>query len=938
LTDGADPLSRTPAPTAVDVVQSYRTAIRDLVALSTLPAVWTASDRQQILESVADVLLRMLRLEFVHVSLRGGETSEPVIALPAGRRTKVEKDKLGVVLAPYLNPSAQLSGSVLTSPFGSAELRLSFMSIGAGVDGLLIAASSREDFPTETERLLLGVGANQAAIALQRRRSQEALRATDRRFELLNRTAAAVSADLNLDRIVQTITDAGVEMTGAEFGAFFYNVQDQKGEWYTLYSLSGASREAFAAYPMPRNTQIFAPTFNGDGVVRSDDIRADPRYGHNAPYSGMPEGHLPVRSYLAVPVISRSGEVLGGLFFGHARTRVFKEEHEELLMGVAAHASTAIENARLLVAAEREIAERRRAEAELKESQKRLAFLDALGAETAAANDADKILSITTRMLGEHLAVDICAYADMEPDQNAFTIRGDWSAAGIPSIIGTYTLDAFGRLAVTNLHAGTPLVLNDNIAEIGREEAATFLSIGIRATICMPFVKRGALTALMAIHAAQPRTWQAEELALLREVTERSWAHIERVRALAALRELNSTLEQRVADEVAERASAEAQLRQAQKMEAIGQLTGGIAHDFNNMLSVVVGGLQLTKRRLAQGNADVGKYIEGALEGVNRASSLTQRLLAFSRQQPLAPEVIEGNRLVASMTELLSRTLGEMVHVETVLMSGLWRIHADPAQLQSAILNLCVNARDAMPAGGKLTIETANTFIDEAGGRASDLPEGQYVLFAVTDSGEGMTNEIMAKAFDPFFTTKDVGKGSGLGLSQVFGFVRQSGGHIKLYSELGVGTTVKIYLPRYYGEALPVAAKQAVQVEGAVGDETILVVEDEDRVRNFTADALRELGYRVITAANGTEALALLTGGASVTMMLTDIVMPGMNGRELADAALAKWPTLKILFTTGYTRNAIVHNGLLDSGTHLLQKPFGIEQLGAKVRRVLDSN
>lgn len=411
----------------------------------------------------------------------------------------------------------------------------------------------------------------------------------------------------------------------------------------------------------------------------------------------------------------------------------------------------------------------------------------------------------------------------------------------------------------------------------------------------------------------------------------------ERRRAEAALQALNATLEERVVEEVSQRAVAEEQLRHAQKMEAIGKLTGGIAHDFNNMMAVVIGGLNLLQRRIARGETDVGRYVEAAMDGATRASALTQRLLAFSRQQPLAPEQIDANRLVGAMTEMLTRTLGEQIRVETVLLAGLWRTFADPLQLESAILNLSVNARDAMPEGGKLTIETANAYVDERYAREFEIPEGQYVMICVTDTGTGMTPEVQAQAFDPFFTTKGVGQGTGLGLSQVFGFVRQSGGHVKIYSEPGHGTTLKIYLPRYYGaEATATAKREAAGLPQGSADEIVLVVEDEERVRNYSIEALREFGYTVVAASNGAEALRLIEEGQAVTLLFTDIVMPGMTGAQLAVAARKKIPGLKVLFTTGYTRNAIVHNGVLDPGTQLLAKPFGLEQLASKIRDVLD--
>ncbi|MEQ1811809.1 MAG: ATP-binding protein [Terricaulis sp.] len=411
----------------------------------------------------------------------------------------------------------------------------------------------------------------------------------------------------------------------------------------------------------------------------------------------------------------------------------------------------------------------------------------------------------------------------------------------------------------------------------------------------------------------------------------------ERSRAETALQDLNATLEQRVVAEVSERMRAEEQLRQAHKMDAIGQLTGGIAHDFNNMLAVVIGALNLMQRRLAKGDTDVTRYIDAATDGANRASQLTQRLLAFSRQQPLNPSSIDANKLVASMTDLLSRTLGEHMQIQTVLGAGLWRTFADQVQLESAIINLAVNARDAMPDGGKLTIETANGSVDAAYGLQHGLAPGQYVMICVTDTGDGMDAQTMALAFDPFFTTKEVGKGTGLGLSQVFGFVRQSGGHVKLYSEVGHGTTVKIYLPRFYG-AEEVAAPEVVNVarDGSLA-ETILVVEDDPRVRVFSTEALRELGYSVLSAVNGPDALRQIDAGAKIDLLFTDMVMPEKNGRQLAELALARLPALKVVFTTGYAPNAAVHNGVLEPNMIYLHKPFTLDQLAEKIRAALDT-
>ncbi len=389
--------------------------------------------------------------------------------------------------------------------------------------------------------------------------------------------------------------------------------------------------------------------------------------------------------------------------------------------------------------------------------------------------------------------------------------------------------------------------------------------------------------------------------------------------------------------EIATRETAEQQVRQMQKMEAVGQLTGGIAHDFNNMLAVIMSAMNLIQRKLKRGETDIGKFVDAATDATTRAASLTGRLLAFSRQQPLAPQVVDANRVVTGMSDLLRRTLGETISIETVLAGGLWKTYADPSQIENAILNLAVNGRDAMPEGGSLTIETANSHLDDSyAATHADVVAGQYVMIAVTDQGEGMTSDVLARAFEPFFTTKPVDQGTGLGLSQVFGFVKQSGGHVKIYSEPGEGTTVKIYLKRHIGseQAAP-AEPGAVEVDRKP-TETVLVVEDDERVRTGTVDALRELGYAVVHSGSAADALKKLDEHPKVVLLFTDIVMPTMNGRKLAEEALARRPELKVLFTTGFTKNAVVHNGVLDPGVNFIAKPFTLDQLAAKLREVLD--
>ncbi len=381
------------------------------------------------------------------------------------------------------------------------------------------------------------------------------------------------------------------------------------------------------------------------------------------------------------------------------------------------------------------------------------------------------------------------------------------------------------------------------------------------------------------------------------------------------------------------------QLAASQKMEAIGQLSGGIAHDFNNLMMIVIGNLESAMRRAKDlaGATSLQRSLDNAMRGAQRAAALTGRLLAFSRRQPLDPKPIEAGRFLSSAAEFLQRSLGERVEVEFVGSAGLWQIEVDPNHLETALLNLAINARDAMPEGGKLTLESSNVYVDEDYSRLNqEISPGQFVMIAVSDTGTGMAREVVDRAFEPFFTTKDPGQGTGLGLSQVYGFVKQSGGHIKLYSEVGQGTTVKIYLPRWIGR-LEETEDKAAEPSTAYRGETVLVVEDDNDLRTYLAEVLRELGYTVITANGSEQALKHLNAPATkIDLLLTDVVMPGRNGRELAQEAQRLRPALPVLYMTGYSRNAVVHHGRLDHGIELLQKPVSQSVLAAKVREILE--
>jgi PAS domain S-box-containing protein len=723
----------------------------------------------------------------------------------------------------------------------------------------------------------------------------EAMRA-DRRLEIVRETGAAVAAEHDLNTIVQIVTDAGVELTGAQFGAFFYNVVNEKGESYTLYALSGAPRSAFENFPMPRNTAVFGPTFNGEGIVRSDDIKKDPRYGKNKPRKGMPEGHLPVTSYLAVPVISRTGDVLGGLFFGHAELARFNEETERLVSAVANQAAVAIDNARLF----------------------------------ASARDANAKLEIANQSLAARVAEEVTARTSAEQSVHAATEQFRLLVQGVVDY-AIYMLDLEGRVSTWN--AGAERIKGYTSDEVVGQHFSMFYTEDAR-TECEP---------ARFLEEAREHGRTAMEGLRVRKDGSTFWAsvvidavHDDQGQLIGFAKVTRDITEQR--DAARELEAAREALFQSQKMESIGQLTGGIAHDFNNLLGAIGGSFSLIERRLKDGKAGAERYIAAGQDAVRRASGLTQRLLAFSRRQTLDPKPVDVNRLIVGMEELIRRTVGPSVEVEVVGQGGLWATRVDTSQLESALLNLCINGRDAMaPDGGRLTIETANKWLDDRSGRERDLIPGQYVSLCVTDTGCGMDREIISRVFEPFFTTKPMGQGTGLGLSMVYGFMRQSGGQVRVYSEVGKGTTMCLYLPRYAGSVdQAITAPDGQHVDKSSG-ETVLVIDDEPTLRMLVADVLEEAGYRVLQAGTGPDGLRVLQSDARIDLLVTDVGLPGgMNGRQVADAARVTRPDLKVLFITGFAENAAVGNGHLEPGMVVVTKPFVITDFAAKVRELID--
>jgi PAS domain S-box-containing protein len=794
------------------------------------------------------------------------------------------QDPPSLVLADVMMPGMDGFGllAALRKDARLREIPVLLMSARAGeesrVEGLGAGADDYITKPFSARELLARVGSNVRMYRLQQETARQ-LTEDARLFEILNRVGTTIAAELDLGRAVQAVTDAATEVTGASFGAFFYNVLNERGESYTLYSLSGASREAFSRFPMPRNTRVFGPTFRGEGVVRSSDITQDPRYGHNAPHHGMPKGHLPVRSYLAAPVTSRSGEVLGGLFFGHPEPGIFSEKAERFAVGIAAQAAIAIDNARLYQAAQFEIA--RRAEAQ-----------DAL------------------RQLNETLELRV-AQALAERDR-LWELSADLLAIG----------DNVGHLR--RVSPSWTRVLGHGVEALMSQNYADLVHPDDRAE------------AARAMQTLRERRGSVSYEGRMRKA-DGGWCWIAwTLTADPDHNEVHGVGRDVTADKEAAQAlrQAEEALRLAHKMEAVGKLTGGVAHDFNNLLQVVGGNLQLLARDVV-GQERAEKRVNNALAGVARGAKLASQLLAFGRRQPLAPKVVNLGRFIRGLDDMLRRALGDSIEIETVVSGGLWNTLVDPFQVENALLNLAINARDAMQGHGRLTIEAGNALLDDDyAARHADVLAGQYVMVAVTDTGSGMTPEVLEHVFEPFFTTKPEGRGTGLGLSMVYGFIKQSKGHVKIYSEPGQGTTVRLYLPRERQEEDLEIELDTGPVAG--GSETILAVEDDEEVRTTVVEMLAELGYRVLKARDAQSALAIVESGVPIDLLFTDVVMPGpLRSPELARKTRERLPDVAVLFTSGYTENAIVHGGRLDEGIELLSKPYTREALARKIRHVL---
>ncbi|MET0292294.1 MAG: response regulator [Steroidobacteraceae bacterium] len=572
---------------------------------------------------------------------------------------------------------------------------------------------------------------------------------------------------------------------------------------------------------------------------------------------------------------------------------------------------------------------------------------DALVSLTDRIRDIDdpaELAYAAAQILGETLNVSRAGYGLVDPRTETIRIDRDWNAAGIRSLAGTLHFRNYGSY-IEDLVSGRTVVVEDAYSDPRTRDLADALkAISAQSFVNMPVTELGGLVALLYLNHATKRHWAREELALIREFAERTRTAMDRLRAMEALRqseaqlrEANESLETRIAERTAELTQASEALRQSQKMEAIGQLTGGIAHDFNNLLAAISGSVEVIKRRLEMGKSDgLDRFIGAALSSTHRAAALTHRLLAFSRLQSLDPQAADVRKLISGMSDLLHRSLGESIELETVYAGGLWSTLTDSNQLENAILNLAINARDAMPDGGRLTIEAHNTTFDRSSGSGTEeVRAGDYVVISVSDTGTGMPPEIIAKAFDPFFTTKPIGQGTGLGLSMIYGFAKQSSGHARIYSEVGRGTTVSLYLPRAKEESAESVEETDTVLQRGLG-ETVLVVEDEENVRHLIVEVLKDLGYRHFQASEARGAIQILESDVKIDLLVTDVGLPHINGRQLAEIARNRRPGLKVLFITGYAQHAAVRSGFLGEDMDMLTKPFALDALANKLRAVLE--
>lgn len=571
---------------------------------------------------------------------------------------------------------------------------------------------------------------------------------------------------------------------------------------------------------------------------------------------------------------------------------------------------------------------------ELKTSELYRSALVAFDEEIAELTEPTDIVKAAVQMAGGLLKVSRVGYGAIDEKRETVLIEQDWTGEGVSTLAGLRQFRDYGMF-IEDLKLGAMAIIRDSRSDPRtRDRHAALNAISARASINIPLRERDGLVAVLFVNNADPTDWSEEDVSFLRDLAVRLRNAVERRKAESELRALTENLERLVVERTDELRKSEERLRQSQKLETIGKLTGGVAHDFNNLLQVVAGNLQLLQKDVT-GNEKAERRVTNAMAGVSRGAKLANQLLAFGRRQPLEPKVINIGRFLRDMDDMLRRSIGEAVEIETVIGGGLWNCLADPAQVENAVLNLAINARDAMEGQGKLTIEVGNAFLDDDyAAKHDEVAAGQYVMISVTDTGSGIAPDMIDQVFEPFFSTKPEGKGTGLGLSMVFGFVKQSGGHVKIYSEVGHGTTVRMYLPRAHATE----DRETTLASGPIvgGTETILVAEDDDEVRNTVVELLSDLGYTVLKASNAEAALVIVEAGIPIDLLFTDVVMPGsMKSTELAKSAKERQPDIAVLYTSGYTENSIVHGGRLDPGVELLSKPYTRDALARKVRHVL---
>lgn len=552
--------------------------------------------------------------------------------------------------------------------------------------------------------------------------------------------------------------------------------------------------------------------------------------------------------------------------------------------------------------------------------------------------DPDELTHAACEISGRTLEVDRVGFGVVDRPTETITIQRDWNAPGIRSLAGTLNFRDYGSY-IEDLKRGETVVFDDaRLDPRTRDTAGALEAISALAVVNMPLRDQGETVALFYANNATPRIWLDDELHFMRDVGERTLAARERRRAERHLAKLATSLERTVEQRTAELMASEAALRQAQKMEAVGQLTGGIAHDFNNLLTAISGSLEMMAKRIAERRfEDTKRFVSVAQTATERATSLTYRLLAFSRRQTLEPKATDVLALAQGMEDLIQRTVGPAIKLETVASDQIWPVLVDTSQLENALLNLCINARDAMPDGGDLTLSIANSTVTDGTVLGPECALGDYVRLCVADKGVGMSEETIARAFDPFFTTKPLGQGTGLGLSMIYGFVRQSSGQIDISSRVGEGTTVCIHLPRFRGVAAEVATEADEQPVQQARRAMVVIVDDEGPIRMLAAEALSEAGFDFVAAEDGRSGLALLNATPSAELLITDVGLPGgMNGRQLADAARARRPDLKVLFITGYAESAVLTGGDLNDGMYIMTKPFELKALARRVTSILD--